>query len=65
LANRQAGRRAGAEVGPNDVLVRVRACGVGLTVVILVATPPRNVVPRIPGHESPVKSLRSAAKSKT
>jgi len=27
------------KVGPNDVLVRVRACGVGLTVVILVATP--------------------------
>lgn len=39
-------------VGPNDVLVRVRACGVGLTVVILVATPGRvSSYPRIPGHE--------------
>ena len=40
------------KVGPNDVLVRVRACGVGLTVVILVATPGRvTSYPRIPGHE--------------
>ena len=38
--------------GPNDVLIRVRACGVGLTVVNLVATPGRvTAYPRIPGHE--------------
>ena len=38
--------------GPNDVLVRVRACGVGLTVVNLIATPGRvTAYPRIPGHE--------------
>ncbi len=38
--------------GPNDVLVRVRACGVGLTVVNLIATPGRvTSYPRIPGHE--------------
>ena len=40
------------KVGPNDVLVHVRACGVGLTVVILIATPGRvTSYPRIPGHE--------------
>ena len=39
-------------VGPNDVLVRVRACGIGLTVVNLIATPGRvTAYPRIPGHE--------------
>src|SRR4051812_22849873 len=39
-------------VGPADVLVRVRACGIGLTVVNLLATPGRvTVYPRIPGHE--------------
>ncbi len=38
--------------GPNDVLIRVRACGVGLTVVNLIATPGRvTSYPRIPGHE--------------
>ena len=26
-------------VGPNDVLIRVRACGIGLTVVKLIAFP--------------------------
>ncbi|HEV2008620.1 MAG TPA: alcohol dehydrogenase catalytic domain-containing protein, partial [Burkholderiales bacterium] len=40
------------KVGPNDVLVRVRACGVGLTVVIMIRTPGRvTSYPRIPGHE--------------
>jgi len=40
------------KVGPNDVLVRVRACGVGLTVVIMIKTPGRvTSYPRIPGHE--------------
>lgn len=40
------------EVGPNDVLVRVRACGIGLTVVNLIAAPGRvTAYPRIPGHE--------------
>ncbi|MBC7778849.1 MAG: alcohol dehydrogenase catalytic domain-containing protein, partial [Proteobacteria bacterium] len=39
-------------VGPNDVLVKVGACGVGLTVVNLLATPGRvDRYPRIPGHE--------------
>ena len=40
------------QVGPNDVLVKVGACGVGLTVVNLLATPGRvKEYPRIPGHE--------------
>jgi propanol-preferring alcohol dehydrogenase len=40
------------KVGPADVLVRVRACGIGLTVVNLIATPGRvTSYPRIPGHE--------------
>ena len=39
-------------LGPTDVLVRVRACGIGLTVVNLIATPGRvTAYPRIPGHE--------------
>jgi propanol-preferring alcohol dehydrogenase len=39
-------------IGPNDVRVKVRACGVGLTVVNLLATPGRvTAYPRIPGHE--------------
>ena len=29
------------QVGPNDVLIQVNACGVGLTVVNLLATPGR------------------------
>ena len=40
------------KVGPNDALIRVRACGAGLTVVIMIATPGRiKAFPRIPGHE--------------
>ena len=40
------------KTGPTDVLVRVRACGIGLTVVNLIATPGRvTSYPRIPGHE--------------
>jgi D-arabinose 1-dehydrogenase-like Zn-dependent alcohol dehydrogenase len=40
------------KIGPNDALLRVRATGVGLTVVILTATPGRvTAFPRIPGHE--------------
>ncbi|MEO7726888.1 MAG: alcohol dehydrogenase catalytic domain-containing protein [Burkholderiales bacterium] len=40
------------KIGPADVLVRVRACGIGLTVVNLLATPGRvTSYPRIPGHE--------------
>ncbi|HEX6212018.1 MAG TPA: alcohol dehydrogenase catalytic domain-containing protein [Methylomirabilota bacterium] len=39
-------------VGPNDVLLRVRAAGVGLTVIIMTANPGRvTSFPRIPGHE--------------
>ncbi len=40
------------KIGPNDVLLRVRATGVGLTVVIMTALPGRvTSFPRIPGHE--------------
>jgi peroxiredoxin len=40
------------KIGPNEVLVKVSACGVGLTVVNLLATPGRvKQYPRIPGHE--------------
>ncbi len=40
------------KIGPNDVLLRVRATGVGLTVVIMIASPGRvTSFPRIPGHE--------------
>jgi D-arabinose 1-dehydrogenase-like Zn-dependent alcohol dehydrogenase len=40
------------KVGPNEVLIKVRVCGAGLTVVIMIATPGRiNAFPRIPGHE--------------
>jgi propanol-preferring alcohol dehydrogenase len=40
------------KIGPNDVLLRVRATGVGLTVVIMTAVPGRvTAFPRIPGHE--------------
>jgi propanol-preferring alcohol dehydrogenase len=40
------------KIGPNDVLLRVRATGVGLTVVIMTANPGRvTSFPRIPGHE--------------
>src|SRR5258705_1405007 len=40
------------QAGPADVLVRVHACGIGLTVVNLLATPGRvTSYPRIPGHE--------------
>jgi D-arabinose 1-dehydrogenase-like Zn-dependent alcohol dehydrogenase len=40
------------KIGPNDALVRVRVCGAGLTVVIMMATPGRiRSYPRIPGHE--------------
>jgi propanol-preferring alcohol dehydrogenase len=39
-------------IGPADVLLRVRAAGVGLTVVIMTANPGRvTAFPRIPGHE--------------
>lgn len=38
--------------GPSDALIRVRATGVGLTVVIMIGTPRRvTSYPRIPGHE--------------
>jgi propanol-preferring alcohol dehydrogenase len=40
------------KIGPNDALLRVRATGVGLTVVIMIAVPGRvTSFPRIPGHE--------------
>ena len=39
-------------IGPGEVLLRVRATGVGLTVVIMTAVPGRvTSFPRIPGHE--------------
>jgi propanol-preferring alcohol dehydrogenase len=40
------------KIGPNLALIRVRVCGAGLTVVIMIATPGRiQAYPRIPGHE--------------
>ncbi len=40
------------KIGPNDALLRVRATGVGLTVVIMIANPGIvTAFPRIPGHE--------------
>jgi D-arabinose 1-dehydrogenase-like Zn-dependent alcohol dehydrogenase len=40
------------KIGPNDALIKVRVCGAGLTVVIMIATPGRiKSYPRIPGHE--------------
>ena len=40
------------KIGPTDVLLRVRAAGVGLTVVIMTRVPGRvTSFPRIPGHE--------------
>jgi len=40
------------KIGPNEVLLRVRVTGVGLTVVIMTAVPGRvTSFPRIPGHE--------------
>jgi D-arabinose 1-dehydrogenase-like Zn-dependent alcohol dehydrogenase len=40
------------KIGPNEALIRVRVCGAGLTVVIMIATPGRiQAYPRIPGHE--------------
>ncbi len=53
-------------VGPTDVLVEVSACGVGLTVVNLLATPGRvKRYPRIPGHEiaGRVVAIGSAVRS--
>jgi D-arabinose 1-dehydrogenase-like Zn-dependent alcohol dehydrogenase len=56
------------KIGPNEALIKVRACGIGLTVVSMIATPGRvTSYPRIPGHEiageiidigSEVKSFR-------
>lgn len=40
------------KIGPNEALLRVRATGVGLTVVIMIANPGLvTAYPRIPGHE--------------
>jgi D-arabinose 1-dehydrogenase-like Zn-dependent alcohol dehydrogenase len=40
------------KIGPSEALLRVRATGVGLTVVIMTAVPGRvTAFPRIPGHE--------------
>src|SRR5687768_9282849 len=40
------------KIGPTDVLLRVRATGAGLTVVLMTAVPGRvTSFPRIPGHE--------------
>src|SRR4030095_15342065 len=42
----------GPTIGPTHVSLRVRAAGVGLTVVIMTANPGRvTAFPRIPGHE--------------
>jgi D-arabinose 1-dehydrogenase-like Zn-dependent alcohol dehydrogenase len=38
--------------GPNEALIKIGACGIGLTVVSMIATPGRvTSFPRIPGHE--------------
>ena len=40
------------KAGPNEALIKVRVCGAGLTVVIMIASPGRiTAYPRIPGHE--------------
>ena len=40
------------KIGPTEVLLRVRAAGVGLTVVLMIGVPGRvTSFPRIPGHE--------------
>jgi len=54
------------QVGPNDVLIQVNACGVGLTVVNLLATPGRvKTYPRIPGHEIAGKVLQVGSQVST
>lgn len=53
-------------IGPNDALIKVRACGIGLTVVSMIATPGRvTSYPRIPGHEiaGEIVALGSEVKS--
>jgi len=52
LAARCTSRRSPSRARPGEVRVRVRATGVGLTVVIMTANPGLvNSFPRIPGHE--------------
>jgi len=54
------------KIGPGDVLVRVRACGIGLTVVNFIATPGRvTAYPRIPGHEIAGEVVEVGAAVKT
>jgi propanol-preferring alcohol dehydrogenase len=54
------------KIGPNDVLVKLNAVGIGLTVVHMVATP--GVVtayPRIPGHEGAGTVVATGAEVRT
>jgi len=52
--------------GPNEALVKVRACGVGLTVVSMIATPGRvTTFPRIPGHEIAGEVIEVGSEVKT
>lgn len=52
--------------GPNEALIRVGACGIGLTVVSMIATPGRvTSFPRIPGHEIAGTVVEVGAEVKT
>lgn len=52
--------------GPDEVLIRVRACGIGLTVVSMIATPGRvTSFPRIPGHEIAGEVIEAGSAVKT
>ena len=52
--------------GPNDVLVRVGACGVGLTIINFIGTPGRvTSYPRIPGHEIAGEIVETGSEVKT
>ena len=52
--------------GPNEALIKVGACGIGLTVVSMIATPGRvTSFPRIPGHEIAGEVIEVGAEVKT
>jgi propanol-preferring alcohol dehydrogenase len=54
------------KIGPNEALVRVRVCGAGLTVVIMIATPGRiKTYPRIPGHEIAGEIVQAGSEVRT
>jgi D-arabinose 1-dehydrogenase-like Zn-dependent alcohol dehydrogenase len=54
------------KAGPNEALIRVRACGVGLTVVAMIGTPGRITrFPRIPGHEIAGEIVETGSEMRT